>query len=92
MEKNDLKTADSTDKPRRGLRPSRELRQATYDLWCLARDEALHKAAARNVPQNSNSAKKPEAPKGHNHSMSSHISRTHFTAPKLFDAGRSGAV
>lgn len=72
MEGSDLKTVDSTAKPRRGLRPSRELQQAIYDLWRLAREEAL-----RDVPQNSKIAKSHAASNRRKHSMSSQTGQSY---------------
>lgn len=90
MEANVLKTVDSTNKPRHKLRPSRELRQAIYDLWCLAREEALREAALRAAPQTANIAKRHAASGGRNHPVGPQVSQAYKPPSHLTNTGQSG--
>lgn len=74
MVENALKIVGSTNKPRPKLRPSRELRQALYDLWVLAREEARRDAALRAAAaKTSNITKRHAVSIGRNQSAAAQV-------------------
>jgi hypothetical protein len=78
MVENALKIVGSTNRRRPKLRPSRELRQALYDLWVLAREEARRDAALRAAAaKTSNITKRHAALVGRSQSAASQVSQSH---------------